>query len=280
MKRAVTGHKGNIGSELVDRGYIPIKSDITNFDAVYQEIQEISPDIIVHCAALTDVEYCEEHDREAFEVNVRGTLNVLDSFDGLFVLLSTVHVFSGDTSIYSYRENHDPNPANAYGMTKYMAEELSKGGGAKRADVLIVRISKVFDYEDITTIVERLKAKEELEVTNKIYRSFVYLPHFVDSLEEAIQKKISGNLAEDVINISGNYTESYFEFYNQIARIFDLDNDYLIPRQWKLWDRPPRPYNGGLNVDMASGYGIKLYSSHQGLEEIKDEYLDDYNNPE
>ena len=77
MKRAVTGHGGNIGAEFMRRGYVPIKSNIVNTVEVFQEIQEISPDIIVHCAAITDVGYCEGHDREAFEVNVRGTLNVL-----------------------------------------------------------------------------------------------------------------------------------------------------------------------------------------------------------
>lgn len=279
MKKAVTGHKGNIGSELVGRGYIPIKSDITDIDAVYQEIQEINPDIIVHCAALTDVDYCEEHDREAFEVNVRGTLNVLDSFDGLFVYPSTVHVFSGDSSIHAYRETHDPSPVNAYGMTKYIGEELIKSGGLYGADVLIVRASTIYQKEEILRVVNDVRNEKDVEVTDLIYRSFVYLPHFVDSLEDIIQKKISDNLPETIIHVAGNYVESYFGFYNQIARVFDLDNDYIIPRKYKIKDhkKAPRPFNGGLNVDMASGYGIKLYSSHQGLEEIKNEYLDDYN---
>jgi len=280
MRRAVTGYKGNIGSELAERGYIPIKSDITDMEAVYQEIQEINPDIIVHCAALTDVDYCEEHDREAFEVNVRGTLNVIDSFDGLFVYPSTVHVFGGNTSIRAYRESHDPSPVNAYGLTKLMGEDLIKGGGVRSADVLIVRASTIYQEDEILSVVRRVRNGEDVEVSDFIYRSFVYLPHFVDSLEETIQKKISRNLPEDVIHIAGNYVESYFGFYNQIARVFDLNNDYIIPRKQKIKDhkKAPRPWSGGLNVDMASGYGIKLYSSHQGLEEIKDEYLNDNNN--
>ena len=274
MKKAVTGYKGTIGSELVDRGYIPIKSDITNIHDLHLELDEKNPDILVHCAALTDVDYCEENDREAFEINVRGTLNVLDCFDGLFVFPSTVHVFSGSTAIHAYRENQTPSPINSYGLTKFIAEELINGGGAKQSETLIVRASTIYTKEEILQIVNKVENGEDVEVTDLIYRSFVYLPHFVDSLESVIQKKVSGNLPEDVIHIAGNYVESYFGFYNQIARVFDLNNDYIIPRKYKLENEYPRPFKGGLNVDIANGYGVKLYSSHDGLEEIKNEYYD------
>lgn len=275
MKRAVTGYQGTIGSEFVRRGYIPIKSNITNIEDVYQEIQEINPDIIVHCAALTDVGYCEENEREAFEANVRGTLNVIDSFEGLFVYLSTCHVFPGDTSIVAYRENHQPSPVNVYGLTKWIAEQLLSS--ALRADHLSIRAGRIFTKDDILPVVEKLKREESVEVTDLIYRSFVYLPHFVDSVESAIQKKLADNLPEEVIHVSGNYIESYYALYNQIARVFDLNNDYVIPRRYKLKNEYPRPFNAGLNTDLAAGYGIKLYSSHEGLEEIKDEYLNNHN---
>jgi dTDP-4-dehydrorhamnose reductase len=271
MKRAVTGHEGRIGAEFVRRGYVPIESNITDTKTVFQEIQEISPDIIVHCAAITDIGYCEGHDREAFETNVRGTLNVLDSFSGLFIYISTCHVFPG-THSYAYNERHAPSPLNVYGLTKWMAEGLIQSG-LKGAKGLVVRASKVFIRKDILSVVERLKSGEEIEVTDLITRSFVYLPHFVDSVEEVIRKKISDNLPEELIHVAGNYVESYYGLYLQIARIFDLDHELIIPRRFKLKDEFPRPFAGGLNTNMAESYGVKLYSSHQGLEEIKDEYV-------
>ncbi len=271
MKRAVTGHDGNIGAEFTQRDYVPILSNITDTREVFQEIQEINPDIIVHCAALTNIGYCESHDREAFEVNVRGTLNVLDSFSGLFIYLSTCHVFPG-THPYVYNERHTPSPPNVYGLTKYMGEGLIHSG-LKGAKSLIVRASKVFTRSDVLDVVSKLERGEEIEVTDLIIRSFVYLPHFVNSVEATIQKKISDNLPEDLIHIAGNYPESYYGFYVQIARIFDLDHELIIPRKFKLENEFPRPFKGGLNVNMAEVYGIKLYSSHQGLQEIRDEYV-------
>lgn len=271
MKRAVTGHDGNIGAEFTRRGYVPILSNIMDTDDVFQEIREISPDIIVHCAAITDVGYCEGHDREAFEVNVRGTLNVLDSFSGLLVYLSTCHVFSG-TQTYAYNEGHTPSPPNVYGLTKYMGEGLIHSG-LKGAKSLVIRASRVFTQRDVLEAVKRLEAGEEIEVTDLITRSFVYLPHFVSSVESTIRKKISDNLPEDLIHISGNYVESYYGFYCQIARVFDLNDELIIPRKFKLKDEFPRPFTGGLNINMAESYGIKLYSSHQGLQEIRDEYV-------
>jgi len=280
MKRAVTGYDGNIGSEFVQRGYIPIKSNILDKDTVFQEIQNINPDVIVHCAALTDVGYCEENDRKAFETNVRGMLNVLDSFSGLFVYPSTCHVFSG-THPWAYNERHTPSPVNAYGLTKYMAEGLVQSG-IRHAKGLIIRTSRVFTKKDVLDIVKKLEDGESIEVTDLITRSFIYVPHFVSSVEDTIQKKIGGKLPEDLIHIAGNYVESYYGFYCQIARIFGFDSDLIVPRRTKLENEFPRPFKGGLNVNMAEVYGIKLYASHQGLQEIRDEYeiLNNHHNSE
>lgn len=268
MKKAVTGHRGAIGSELVNRGYIPIKSNILD-EGLVSEVESIDPDVIVHCAAITDVEYCEDNDREAFTTNVRGTVSVADSFDGLLVYLSTCHVFSG-RHYHAYRESHNPNPVNVYGMTKYMGETMCKSG-IRGAEGFIVRSSTLFNEEDISPIVERLSSGENVEVSDLIVRSFMYLPHFVEALDQTIEMKLNGDITEELIHVAGNYTESYYGFYQQIARVFDLDNDLFIPRRVEKPELAPRPLRAGLNVDRASGYGIKLRSSHEGLWEIKGE---------
>lgn len=71
-KIAVTGSKGRLGSSLVRQGCIPLNSDITNLELLTDEVRHLSPDVIINCAAKTNVLYCEEHPKEALEVNFRG----------------------------------------------------------------------------------------------------------------------------------------------------------------------------------------------------------------
>jgi dTDP-4-dehydrorhamnose reductase len=80
MKIAITGHEGTVGSEILrQRPKCEIlKCDITNPVKVRSEIERIKPDIIIHCAAVTDVHECEENEKKAFAVNVRGTGNIAE----------------------------------------------------------------------------------------------------------------------------------------------------------------------------------------------------------
>ena len=144
---AVTGHEGRIGSELVKRGYTPLDCDITDFEQVRDTVSKVNPDVIIHCAAITDVGYCEpkKNQPEVFKVNVRGTATILENFDGTFIYLSTVHVFNGE-KYFDYTEKHKPDPVNGYGYSKW-AGEIAADAFAKR--LIVLRISKTFDYESM-----------------------------------------------------------------------------------------------------------------------------------
>jgi len=265
MKIAVTGWEGTIGSELVDRGYEPLKCDITNLDEVNSEIHRVDPDVIVHCAALTNVGDCEEDDRGAFAVNVNGVNNILYDFTGTLIYLSTVHVFDG-TKYWAYSERHRPNPVNTYGFTKWAGEEVAKMNVGR---TVVIRISKIFDWDFIRPDVERLQNGEEVEFTTLIKRSFQYLSHFADNLTWLISNL--DNFPElEMLNIAGSDTLSYYDFWLQVCNILELDINNLKPRTHKIKDHP-RPFRGGLNVSKAKNMGMKIYSAADGLKVIKRE---------
>ena len=69
--------------------------DITELNQVRETIALFQPDVIVHLAAMTDVDGCERDPELAFDVNVRGTENLLDNFSGRFIYISTDYVFDG-----------------------------------------------------------------------------------------------------------------------------------------------------------------------------------------
>jgi len=263
MKIAVTGHEGKIGSELVDRGYIPLECDVTDLDQVNSEIHRVNPDLIVHCAAMTDVGWCEENKEKAFGVNVRGVHNILYEFTGTLVYLSSVHIFNG-SKYWNYSEKHRPDPQNTYGITKWAGEEIAKFSVGR---TLVVRISRTFDRDFLQPGIEVLESGEELEVTTLIRRSFQYLPHFVDNLIWAINHMDEFPDVE-TLNIAGRDTLSYYDFWLQACNILGYDTDLLKPRTWRIKEHP-RPFRGGLRVKKAEKLGMKIYSAIDGLKAIK-----------
>jgi dTDP-4-dehydrorhamnose reductase len=269
-KIAVTGHEGRIGSLLVKRGYTPLECDIADEEQVRDTVLSVNPDVIIHCAAMTDVGWCEENKKEASKVHIRGTDNVLQSFKGsTFIYLSTVHVFNG-RKYFDYTEKHEPSPVNEYGWTKW-AGEIVANTFAERP--IVLRISKAFDYEWMKSALDVIQNPYEIsdsavmvEFPTFIKRSFVYTPHLVEGIAW-----VAENLPDvKLLNVSGTDTLSYYDFWVWAAKMLGLDENRIIPRKHEI-DEYPRPFRGGLNVKKAKKLGVPLYSVIDGLKAVKDE---------
>ena len=102
--------------------------EITDHEQVAKVITTHKPDIIIHLAALTNVDYCEEYPNEAFSVNFEATKNIASickKEDIRLYFISTGAVFSGEKK-EPYIENDICGPVNVYGETKLKAEEEVK----------------------------------------------------------------------------------------------------------------------------------------------------------
>ena len=132
-KILITGSKGTLGryltTSLADSLHTLIPTDrrtlnITKKDRVREYISQTKPDVVIHLAALTNVDECERHTKKALRVNTDSTRNIADACkeaNALLIFLSTSAIFSGDKK--GYKETDPPAPANFYGKTKLMAEE-------------------------------------------------------------------------------------------------------------------------------------------------------------
>ncbi|RKY39404.1 MAG: dTDP-4-dehydrorhamnose reductase [Candidatus Omnitrophota bacterium] len=129
----VTGAEGMVGSYLREvfsdtELYLTDidNMDVTNFALVEETIKKVKPSAILHLAAETDVDHCQQYPDKAFKVNVFGTQNVAmlcRKYDILLVYVSTAGVFGGDKR-EPYTEFDTPNPVNIYGLTKLEGERL------------------------------------------------------------------------------------------------------------------------------------------------------------
>lgn len=186
MKIFVTGVAGQLGhdvcNELSARGYEGIGTDlaeeykgiqdesavtkmpyvsldITDQDAVRKIIDEIKPDVIIHCAAWTAVDLAEEPEKQALvkAINVDGTKNIADAAkanDAKMVYISTDYVFNGQGETPWEPDCKDYAPLNVYGETK-LGGELAVSETLDK--YFIVRIAWVFGLNGKNFIKTMLK---------------------------------------------------------------------------------------------------------------------------
>ena len=114
MKILVTGANGMLGRVL-----------FSNVGQVKKVLSDEKPDMVIHCAAYTNVDKAEEDLKTAELINVTGTENIAETCAKLGIVLvyiSTDYVFDGET-VEPYTTEDLPNPINNYGATKYEGEE-------------------------------------------------------------------------------------------------------------------------------------------------------------
>lgn len=161
MKILITGAGGMLGTDLgnvlrpdfeivglerrpVTHLTVPYDiCDLTQARKTREAILSHKPEVIIHTAAMTDVDYCEEHQDEALANNVVATEHVVDAaneIDAPVIFYSTDYVFDGKKK-GAYEETDTPNPLSFYGKTKHMGEEHMLRV-AKRA--IIFRITWLF----------------------------------------------------------------------------------------------------------------------------------------
>jgi dTDP-4-dehydrorhamnose reductase len=131
-----------------------------NFDII-----SFAPDVIVHCGALTHVDYCETNPEESFEKTVQSTINLLDAAKqcrAKFVYISTDYVFDGQAG--PYKEDDPINPLSVYARHKLEAEQRAL---AFSPDTLVFRVTNIYGNEErgknfIARIIDQCKNKQKL----------------------------------------------------------------------------------------------------------------------
>jgi len=192
----VTGSRGQLGLKLMEilppdfevAGVDIEEMDITNPDDVLSCFYLHHPDIVVHTAAMTDVEGCEVTPEEAFRVNAMGTQNIVAAareFNAVLLYLSTDYVFDGAKPT-PYLEFDQTGPINVYGMSKLMGEMTVREVLNK---FFVVRTSWLIGpgKNFVRTILNVAKERDELRVVD----DQIGKPTFAHDLAHAIKALIN-----------------------------------------------------------------------------------------
>lgn len=268
MKIVLTGSGGNIGSRLVKNyRFTPLDVDIRWPGLIAAEINKVKPDVIIHLAGKSNVNWCEklENQETVQQINFRGSANVFEQAIKLnipVVFVSSDHVFSGN-GFGSYKEDAKPFPKNFYGMSKFAAESLS----AVYPNVHIVRTSTNFwdDFPPVYNALADIWLGKDVHVPVYMWRSFLHIDHFCELLAAYCQSALDAN--PKVLNLSGSKVVSWYKFIRDLAHERGLDTDKVHPKYFEddNHNYAPRAFRAGLNVNLSKKLGYHQYSYLDGI---------------
>jgi dTDP-4-dehydrorhamnose reductase len=283
MKVLATGLQGLLGSrisDLLSSSYTfenisrTTGVDITDVTQVRQAIKQSNADVILHLAAKTDVDGCEDDKMlgekgQAWRVNVEGTKNIAQACEEnkkKLVYISTDFVFDGEKEFYT--EEDAPHPINWYATTKYEGEKIVQ---QLTIPWVICRIA--YPYRAIFLKNDFVRAvKTRLENQDKVtmVTNHIMTPTFIDDIAYAI-KVILQKEAVGIYHIVGSTYLSPFEAAETIAHIFTLNTSLIsqTTREAFFQGRAPRPFRLALKNDKIQRLGLKMKTFPEGLEAIK-----------
>lgn len=257
MKKVlVTGANGMLGQDLCpileNNGYEVFKTDIDNMDitdirSVEKVINEQMPDIVVHCAAYTNVDGAEDNVETATKINATGTENIAKTCGQnniVMVYISTDYVFDGEENII-HQPDDKPNPLSVYGMTKCLGELAVRKYCKKYYIARTAWLYGIHGKNFVETIIS-LANKPELKVVD----DQIGCPTWTVELSHGIVKLLEGK-DFGIYHVCGGGQTSWYGFTKEIYRLAGI-NANLKPCTTEEFPRPAkRPKfgvmdNGGL----------------------------------
>lgn len=208
-------------------GLSSVSLNIINRSEVNKVIKFYRPGVIIHTAALTNVDFCEGNKEITEKTNVDGTRNIaeaVEEINGKFIFCSTDLVFDGQKG--NYKEDDEVNPLNYYAETKVKGEEITR---KICSNYVIARISIIYGWSNninrgfTDTLLENLKAKKKVLLFQDQFRSPIYAVNLSEALLEIAKRDIRG-----VIHLGGRERISRYEFGKKFARKFNLDTGLII----------------------------------------------------
>jgi dTDP-4-dehydrorhamnose reductase len=244
-----------LGTEVVprlSREFEVIAADLEELDirdagAVADYVNACGADVVVNCAAYTNVDKAESDAEAAFAVNAAGAAYLAaaaEATGAAFVHMSTDYVFDG-SAVRPYREDDEPSPRTVYGRSKLQGERevLSACPGA-----LIVRTAWLYGHAG-ANFVEKMIALASAGVPLRVVDDQVGSPTNARDLASAIAELIAA-AASGVVNAANTGSCSWFEFAREALRLAGLVDASITPVSTEEFPRPaPRPAYSVLSLD-------------------------------
>ncbi|CCH57147.1 dTDP-4-dehydrorhamnose reductase [Fibrisoma limi BUZ 3] len=248
-------------------GYTYQPMDITDRQQVLDVISETQPQVVIHTAAMTDVDKCESQKDACWAQNVQAVEYLVEACraTNTFLLhVSTDFIFDGTAGPYD--EEAEGNPISFYGWSKYAAEKVVIHSGLRWAiarTVLVYGIAHDMSRSNIILWVKKsLEEGKNIKVVTDQWRS----PTLAEDLATGCYL-IGDQEAEGIFNISGKEVLTPYEMAIRTADYFGLDKSLIAQADASTFTQPARrPPRTGFILDKAkSVLGYNPHSFEEGI---------------
>lgn len=235
-----------------DEGYIYEQMDILNPEQVRHVLLKYKPDAIIHTAAMTNVDTCENEKEMALALNVDAVatlVSLCEEFDIQLIHLSTDFVFDGQNGPYS--EEDQPNPLSYYGETKLMAERIIEASKCRWAILRTIIVYGIVSDMSRSNIVLWAKGALEkgmpLNIVNDQWRMPTLAEDLADACVAAVNFDVNG-----IYHVSGKDMMSISELVALVADFWKLDKSLINEISAETLNQvAKRPAKTGFILDKA-----------------------------
>jgi dTDP-4-dehydrorhamnose reductase len=234
-----------------------LQLDITSRKDVRQAFASAEPDVLINCAAMTNVDACETEREVAWKVNVGGVENLAESARShgtTIVHVSTDYVFDGKSGPYG--EEDRPNPLSYYGKSKLASENVLRTAGVP---FVIARTMVLYGFAPAVKANFVLWLLQSLEQGTRVrvVDDQIGNPTFVDDLAYGLLRTVELD-RKGVYHLAGREIVNRYDFALRVARAFGHDPGLISPiKTTSLRQLAPRPLNSGLvtlKAEVELGY--------------------------
>ncbi len=228
--------------------------DLRDATAVRKALAEERPDLVIHCAAYRDPDFCEEEREETRRLNVEPVATLMDALPeaARLVLISTDYVFDGEHP--PYHEDDERRPVNYYGLSKKEAEDIA----ARRDSTLILRIPLLMGYGStfadsgfIAKLAQGITDKKLMELDDFTMRFPTDIRDVAAAIAFLLERKAAG-----VYHCSNSRGQTQYRWALELAARMNAGADHIRPVKTPAARKALRPANSQLATDRIRKLGF------------------------
>jgi len=243
-----------------------VQVDITSKKDVKKVVHAVEPDVIINCAAMTNVDACEKEREFAWKINTEGVEHLIEAArknNSKIFHISTDYIFDGKSGPYD--ETARPEPLSYYGKTKLASENALLLSGL---DYFIARTMVLYGTginvksNFAIWLIENLEKNLPVKIVDDQFGNPTLVDDLAQGLVNAIELGKSG-----IYHFAGRDIISRYDFALRLAHVFSFEPSLIIPIKTAQLNQPaPRPMKSGLITLKAEvELGYRPSTTEQGL---------------
>ena len=268
MKIVITGGKGMLGrtlqKELAEHEIVVADLpdwDITDDEGFLRKLMAAAPDVVIHCAAMTNVDACEADRDLAFKLNEEGSRNVAlacSACGARLFAISTDYVFSGEPprEPWAWSETDIPRPRTVYGLSKFSGEQMVQ---MLNSDATVLRIAWLYGAGGPSFIHTMAKLGAEAGAPLRVVNDQRGNPTSAKAVADVIRFLLTRPDVSGIVHATCEDQCTWYDLACEVKRLMgDRFPRDVEPCTTEEFPRPaPRPHNSALKKSVLNVLGYR-----------------------